>query len=157
MIDTRCQYLDIAADEAYAEMMAGFDVNPILSRLAAVFLIAAVAVLPLMHTGSAAAASQADSAADMCEVDLCGCCPGQALDAGSACCGDSDQPESPAPCDGPPCDCPCCGKVLPAVSMISPLPALGLFWDPSPTPSWTPHIACPKSAAVCVDIQPPIV
>ncbi|MEM9415087.1 MAG: hypothetical protein AAGA29_06350 [Planctomycetota bacterium] len=137
--------------------MASYGQNLILKRAAATILFVAVAVLPLLHAGHAdASAPGYDQAEACCVGDCCGIT--QAGEVAPGCCMDeSDQPGPAAPCDDRPCDCPCCGKVLPAISLLPPLPASGLFWDPSPTPSWTPHRACPKSAAVRVDIQPPIV
>ncbi|MFI4859234.1 MAG: hypothetical protein ACIAXF_00995 [Phycisphaerales bacterium JB063] len=122
----------------------------------ATFIALAVGVLPLMHTGQAMAGERAGTVADLCTVDVCGCCPDTGADLDAGCCDDHSDPEAPVPCDDAPCDCPCCGKVLPVVSMMSPFSPAGLFWDPSPTPSWTPHMTRPQSAALCVAIQPPI-
>lgn len=119
-------------------------------------LVVAVAVLPLAHTGHARADAPVDGAAALCSIDACGCCPSQTAVSATSCCTPEDGSDEPAPCDDRPCDCPCCGKVLQVVSMISSLPMSGLFWEQTPAPVWAPHPACPDSAVVGVDIQPPI-
>jgi len=123
-------------------------------RLAAMFLIAAVAALPLVHTGHARADTASQASADLCCVDPCGCCDTQP--------GGDDMPCAPgdeqAPCnDDRPCDCPCCGKVVPVVSMITPLPVDAPFWGEQPALLPVRHDARPDSVAMRVDIQPPIV
>lgn len=125
-----------------------------IKRAAAMFLIVAVAVLPLVHTGHANAQAAADAASDLCCVDPCGCCDTEPGSEQTPCSPDDEQ----APCnDDRPCDCPCCGKVVPVVSMISPFPADAPFWGEHPAVLAIRHDARPDNVAMRVDIQPPIV
>lgn len=130
----------------------------ILCRLAVALLVAAVSMLPLLHTGEALAGTDGcDAVNEACTVDVCGCCD-YAPDPQPCCPSDrtpDNTPDEELPTDSP-CDCPCCGKVLTVAPMAPPYPVAGLFWDQTPTALLMTLQACPSSAAVRVAIQPPI-
>lgn len=138
-----------------------------LRRAGAALLVVAVAVLPLLHAMPSHAlggCGGGDAVAEGCCGDPCGVCAsgcagaecshGEAMESSPA--GD-ETPSEPAPEDDRPCDCPFCGKVVPVVSMISPVLAGTPFWGEVPTLLPIARDACPDSVAMRVDIQPPIV
>lgn len=120
-------------------------------NLVALWLIAAVALVPLVHAGQAQAqpAQGQDMSANCCD-DGCGDCDCCGVTDDAPCCPGEDEPANA------PCDCPCCVKVVPAAPMISPPPSAGLFWSDAPSVLTVTCLACPDSVAVRVDIQPPI-